>query len=868
MATKRGKALREKDGEKRGQKKVEKEEEPPPPVEVKMEEPVEKVEQAPTVVEEPVVEEPPPIEEPPPEPIYEEPILTQIIVERYEGEKYRGLYHGIGEAFFMGGHCYKGQFFEGLMHGEGTYTWSDGVVYSGEFNRNQVTGQGAYKWKDGSCYGGEVLNGLRDGFGQMRYTNGIIYDGQWIRGKQSGKGRIDYDSDGKSYYEGDWLDNVRHGVGLRCYPSGNTYDGQWYRNVRQGEGTMNWFDQNQSYSGQWEDGVQHGIGQWTWYLKRGSSSQYAMRNAYHGQIRQGQRHGFGIFYYANGARYEGQWKNNVKCGEGKFVFKNGRTYEGMFENDRIVEFPQFEMDGRVTPDISQIRTRTPLPSACDRQSVHSNMSVNTYSPSFQLDIDYLLTEFEPVDREEEISQVMSAILRQMSGLHRIYFFYSRLGNENSEDNTYLMSQMQFWRFLKDCRLHHHDCGLVDMDRWIARDPTQFIEMHDPNRKVLFRDFINHLVVLAFRVYHNETNAASGRHLATCLTRLLADNVLKNACAVKGHFYYQTERAVNALAHCNDLHDVYLAFCTPRRRQPPDNTMTMRQFLLLLKDMGLISKDLTPKTIIDVLTSDDPKVRDPQGAVNLELEMGFLDFFEALVGCAEVYVTEAVLRDPSKSNVALMKDPSLMTMVQSASEFQLQTKLLESEEREKWVTVPSPPPTVSKQQVAAQAQSSPGLSTSPTSRASAVHSNRALGDSVHSNRAPNDSVNSNRAISNMDVELQRDQSKAELSREGAGDPQAPSPPERAEEMENLVANYSFTATQNPGDFDRDYGVSPLTFDPETRRFNFWTHQIHIFFVRKFFPAAQRLLDVRQLVEVLRQTKTCEVVGLGRANVDGC
>lgn len=44
---------------------------------------------------------------------------------------------------------------------------------------------------------------------------------------------------------------------------------------------------------------------------------------------------------------------------------------------------------------------------------------------------------------------------------------------------------------------------------------------------------------------------------------------------------------------------------------------------------------------------------------------------------------------------------------------------------------------------------------------------------------------------VDVELQRDQSKAELSREGAGDPQAPSPPERAEEMENLVANYSFS-----------------------------------------------------------------------------
>lgn len=78
--------MRDKDGEKRGPKKAEKEkekeEEPPPPAETKVEELVEKVEQAPTVVEEPVVEEPPPIEEPPPEPIYEEPILTQIIVER------------------------------------------------------------------------------------------------------------------------------------------------------------------------------------------------------------------------------------------------------------------------------------------------------------------------------------------------------------------------------------------------------------------------------------------------------------------------------------------------------------------------------------------------------------------------------------------------------------------------------------------------------------------------------------------------------------------------------------------------------------------------------------------------------------------
>lgn len=47
--------------------------------------------------------------------------------------------------------------------------------------------------------------------------------------------------------------------------------------------------------------------------------------------------------------------------QGKFTFKNGRIYEGMFERDHIVEYPEFTMDGSSSPDLSNIRTRTPLP---------------------------------------------------------------------------------------------------------------------------------------------------------------------------------------------------------------------------------------------------------------------------------------------------------------------------------------------------------------------------------------------------------------------------------------------------------------------------------------------------------------------------
>ncbi|GFN95167.1 radial spoke head 10-like protein b2 [Plakobranchus ocellatus] len=40
------------------------------------------------------------------------------------------------------------------------------------------------------------------------------------------------------------------------------------------------------------------------------------------------------------------------------------------------------------------------------------------------------------------------------------------------------------------------------------------------------------------------------------------------------------------------------------------------------------------------------------------------------------------------------------------------------------------------------------------------------------------------------------------------------------------------------------------DEATRKFNFWTHQIHIFFVRKFFPGAEKHIRTRKAAEARR------------------
>ena len=57
------------------------------------------------------------------------------------------------------------------------------------------------------------------------------------------------------------------------------------------------------------------MGQHIWFVRRIPGSQYPLRNMYDGEFVHGLREGYGVYYYANGARYEGEWKDNMKCGK-------------------------------------------------------------------------------------------------------------------------------------------------------------------------------------------------------------------------------------------------------------------------------------------------------------------------------------------------------------------------------------------------------------------------------------------------------------------------------------------------------------------------------------------------------------------------
>ena len=231
-----------------------------------------------------------------------EPLLSNVLVDIYEGETdEQGFLHGFGTAYFQGGNVYTGHFERGLMHGKGKYIWSDKTVYEGDFVGNQLCGHGVYVWPDGSVYEGDVKDGLRHGEGAFKCSAiPCTYSGMWCNGNREGQGCLKYDKDGVSYYDGSWRKNRRHGFGTRRYATGNVYEGNWKENVRHGKGTMHWYTTNEKYCGRWLNGVQHGYGEHTWFLRRIKGSQYPLRNRYVGGWVNGLRHGRGTM----GEQYE------------------------------------------------------------------------------------------------------------------------------------------------------------------------------------------------------------------------------------------------------------------------------------------------------------------------------------------------------------------------------------------------------------------------------------------------------------------------------------------------------------------------------------------------------------------------------------
>ena len=96
----------------------------------------------------------------------------------FEGSYKFGMKSGRGIINFKNGEKYDGDWFVGMKHGIGKYFWPDGSSFEGSFKQNRKTG-----------------------YGRIIFKNGEKYEGEWFRDNPHGKGTY-YDSKGRVIKEG------------------------------------------------------------------------------------------------------------------------------------------------------------------------------------------------------------------------------------------------------------------------------------------------------------------------------------------------------------------------------------------------------------------------------------------------------------------------------------------------------------------------------------------------------------------------------------------------------------------------------------------------------------------------------------------
>ena len=236
---------------------------------------------------------------------------------------------------------------------------------------------------------------------------------------------------------------------------------------------------------------------------------------------------------------------------------------GTFAQDHMLEFPEFNPSGMTTPDIVNsgipMHPLTPIRTATPFLPTNTSSALGINNP-LSIRIDPILDDLELYldERQEELQNVTNVILRHMSELKQIYTFYSGLGQELSTDNTFALTRMQFWRFLKDCKIHHHGVTLVEMDRFVDPEGSS-TDIHEPHHTVLSRDFINAIIMIAYNIFHEESHT-KGAVFAECTSKLIANNILSNACEVQGNLFHDPERADIACKYIQKSWNIFICLC--------------------------------------------------------------------------------------------------------------------------------------------------------------------------------------------------------------------------------------------------------------------------------------------------------------------
>lgn len=317
----------------------------------------------------------------------------------------------------------------------------------------------------------------------------------------------------------------------------------------------------------------------------------------------------------------------------------------------MLEYPDINPLRMTTPDISFAGLPVQRPST----PVFSELSID-WSNKLELNIT-LLFENRNInidERQSELHEVNNIMLQHISQLKKIYSYYSALGIEKSLDNTSAMSRMQFCRFIKDSHIHHVGSSVPEILRLVAsvgKDP------YYPWEYILIRDFLTALVFIASHLFAENADH-NHRLLPWCLLKLITAYILPHSFCIGGVVYSKPSVTIELNQYLDKTYCIYQYWSSQFKRSKPNGLcVNIRTMLLMLKEYNIIGDDLSAKDFINICSYDDPGVLQDD-FINLDIEISFYEVFETLVQCAELHVTEMMLKENPvrSSNEVVLTEP--------------------------------------------------------------------------------------------------------------------------------------------------------------------------------------------------------------------
>ncbi|XP_032510661.2 radial spoke head 10 homolog B-like isoform X1 [Danaus plexippus] len=597
----------------------------------------------------------------------------------YEGNISMKCMHGEGRYQWADGTVYLGQFKNNEITGKGTIYWKDDTWYQGDFYGNLRHGNGLYvDSRRQRSYAGKWHYGTKDGQGVIYYDGSFknSYDGEWALNERHGYGSREYCK--VSGYKGEWNKFIREGKGMMIWPNHDFYRGEWKNGVMSGYGFYIWeayYNNSMSlpslcaYRGFWEKGKRNGYG----ILNLG----LALGSYYKGEFKNNKKHGVGKFVTNNGQilqhkklfiddnmgslnRDDDESDGDDKCGrlEEPYLFDICNDSVGLlYHVERVIKNIDRKQEtiNRIVYDFIELNKIHSV-SRGPKDDIIDELNGDSFAD---------LIDFE-------ISSLYKSLRCYETDLKNIYYKYATICNTEEINFKPILIRLYLWQLYYDCNLHDKGLTLVDIDRlfhenpeWLSRKP------HNPFEKIYFWQFQHSLISVASKLYAKRhlPGKKPDTMLASAFRLFMEKDILPGAGRKRGRLV----GGCGSFVPLKDLYHLYQTLdepCTVRTflcaarhaphyaEQPSlvdyDCSSLGRNAYIFGDEISFIMEDpteipetnekptlklfnignLSSKAIIKIFSFIFPQISELNKIMNLDVEITFFEFFQALIMCVE------------------------------------------------------------------------------------------------------------------------------------------------------------------------------------------------------------------------------------------